>query len=214
MRNFLRKWIPNYARLPMILCWAVQLGAYFLTKLIPHGAYIQVTLPVDREIPLVPAWILAYVGAYLYWILGYVLIFRISRAHCRVCARADIFSKLVCLVFFVLMPTRMDRPSVIGGGLLNWLVRFIYACDSPTNLFPSMHCLVSWLLARELMRIKAYPAYVRWGAVVFSVLVFLSTLFTRQHVVIDIFGGMALAEISMLLSRLWERRLRRGEKLS
>lgn len=206
MRNFIRKWIPDYAWLPMILCWAALLSVYFFTKLIPHGAYVQIELPIDRKIPLVPAWILVYIGSYVYWILGYILIFRVSRKHCRICARADVFSKLVCGVFFVLMPTLMNRPEVTGGGLLNWLVKFIYASDSPNNLFPSMHCLISWLQARELMRIKEYPAALRWSAVIFSVLVFFSTLFTRQHVVVDIFGGVALAELSMLLSRLWERK--------
>lgn len=38
---------------------------------------------------------------------------------------------------------------------------------------------------------------------VFSLLVCLSTVLVKQHVIVDIFAGIAVAELGLLLSRLY-----------
>ncbi|MDE6635131.1 MAG: phosphatidic acid phosphatase, partial [Lachnospiraceae bacterium] len=59
-------------------------------------------------------------------------------------AAADMLSRVVCLVFFILLPTTNIRPEITTSDFTSRLVQLIYALDKPTNLFPSIHCLVSW----------------------------------------------------------------------
>ena len=82
-------------------------------------------------------------------------------------------------------------------------MRVIYTLDSPTNLFPSIHCFVAWLGTRYIFDCKHLRrrGLVSALCVVGSILVFLSTLFTKQHVIYDVLGGIAVAEIGYFAAR-------------
>lgn len=47
------------------------------------------------------------------------------------------------------------------------------------------------------------PLWYKWVNFVFSLLVCLSTVLVKQHVIVDIFAGIAVAELGLLLSRLY-----------
>ena len=64
------------------------------------------------------------------------------------------------------------------------------ALDEPRNLFPSLHCFCGWIIARGLMPLKQVKPWVKFSAAAFSLLVCASTLFTRQHLFLDVPGGI------------------------
>ena len=195
MRKFIDRIIPRYAHLPLIMCGVTQFLAYFCTKYIHIRDYVDLALPIDHVIPVRPEWVSVYILSYVYWIVGYIAVSRVSRERCHRLCIADYIAMAISAVFFVLVPTTLPRDPV-SGGLFAWALNIIYALDTPLNLFPSLHCLISWLLAREMMDIKQFHPAVRWGAFVFSFLVFASTVFTRQHFIIDIPAGVIVAEIA------------------
>lgn len=93
--------------------------------------------------------------------------------------------------FFVLYPLQLgfERPRV--EGMFGPAFEFLHAFDAPHNLFPSLHIALIFILR------WAYHRHVRgsWRIVmhVWFALVTLSTLFTHQHHVIDLLGGLVLA---------------------
>ena len=121
-------------------------------------------------------------------------------------------AKALCFVLFLLLPTTIARPEAAGSGLIGWLTRTIYAADTPVALFPSIHCVDSWLCWRFLMDCRKVPKWYKWVNFVFSLLVCASTVLVKQHVVVDIFAGIAVAEIGLLLSRLYYDRKERQKK--
>lgn len=118
-------------------------------------------------------------------------------------AAADFFAKLICFVFFIVLPTTNVRPSVEGGGFIPFVMRFIYWVDTPTNLFPSIHCFVAWLGTRYIYECKSlrHRALISALCTIGTLLVFASTLFTKQHVLPDVISGVAVAEIGWLVAR-------------
>ena len=210
MLKFIDRFIPRYAHLPLASCMLTLILTYSVTMLIDVKDFVDISLPIDHIIPVRPEWVLVYILSYVYWALAYIAVARESRAHCRRIIGADFIAKLVAMAFFVLMPVTIERPEITGSGLFDMGLKFIYAMDEPRNLFPSMHCLYSWIAAREFMKLEKYGRLLKWCAVIFSVMVFLSTLFTRQHYILDIFGGIAAAEIGMLALRLIEKYRKRG----
>ena len=72
--------------------------------------------------------------------------------------------------------------------------------DSATNLFPSIHCLVSWFCFIGIRGQKSIPRAYRIFSCVFAVLVFVSTQVTKQHYIIDVIGGIAVAEAAYYLT--------------
>ena len=51
-----KKMIPSYAILPLLICIAVNFTVYIGTdKLMEHRNFYDLTLPVDRMVPVIPA---------------------------------------------------------------------------------------------------------------------------------------------------------------
>ena len=65
-------------------------------------------------------------------------------------------TKVICLLFFVLLPTHNVRPPLETGGFTGWAMRTIWLLDTPTNLFPSIHCFVSWLGTRYIYECRSF----------------------------------------------------------
>ena len=96
------------------------------------------------------------------------------------------------LVIFAIVPTRTIRPPVdeLDDGLTAKLYRGIVAIDQPpANAAPSLHVSLTCLLAIALAR--EFP---RWRPVIGGIvaLVWLATLFTWQHHLIDVATGALL----------------------
>ena len=140
------KIIPKYGFFSVIFCFVFNSLIYTgLQILMKEARHFDLTLPLDRAIPFQPGWSFVYLGCFLFWAVNYILITRQGKEGWYQFAVGDYLSRIVCGIFFILLPTTNIRPEVSGDGLPEILMQFIYWIDAPTNLFPSIHCLVSWL---------------------------------------------------------------------
>lgn len=215
------EWIvPAYARIPLALLVIINLIVYEGTQfLMLHAKHWELALPLDGRIPFRPAWMVIYILAYLQWAVGYVMIARESRERCYRVFMGEIIAKFICGLFFIVMPTRIERPSVEGSGFIAWFTRLVFSADLPGNLFPSIHCLESWFCFRGAIGMKRAPRWYAPAMLALTLLVFASTLLVKQHVLVDIPAGILVAELGLLLStklragrlldRLEDARLRR-----
>ncbi len=187
---------------------------YFLTKFINIG-YGPFTpdVPPDHEIPLVPVFVLVYFGSYVYWLLGVLLVGRRGRNPLYELLTTALLCFGVCLLFFVFLPTTIVRPEIAESGVWNALIRVLYRLDTPQNLFPSMHCMNSWLIFIAVRGKKEYAKWIQLLFCIFSFLVFASTVFVRQHFLVDIAGGVLLAEIGTFIVRKFRFDVRFGHVL-
>lgn len=194
---------------------------YFLTKFINigYGPFLP-RVQMDNWIPFVPPFILIYFGSYLYWIVGIVLVGRQGKESIYGLLAMAFVTYAVCFLFFVFMPTTIIRPEIGAGYGWNALMRLLYRLDTPQNLFPSMHCLNSWLIFIAVRGKQVYPKWIQWVFGLFSLLVFASTVFVKQHYLADIAGGVVLGELGKLivtrghldikLGRVLDRTIMRG----
>ena len=145
--------------------------------------------------------------SYLFWALNYVLIARQEKQDvCRFFA-ADFLSRVVCLIVYLVFPTTNTRPLIEPDGLWNKALLAVYEVDAADNLFPSIHCLVSWFCYIGLRGREEVPRWYRGASCVMAIMVCISTLTTKQHVLIDVFGGVLLAEACYWIAKrqlVWE----------
>ena len=172
---------------------------YISSAIVGDAARGSLALAIDAKIPLVEEFIVIYFGCYLFWFGGlFFMACQSSEKFFAFFARV-----LVCLViafcFFIFMPLVITRPEVVGEDIFSKAVRFLYTIDKPYNLFPSLHCFFNWIIYVQIRGKKEYPLALRLFACIFSLAVFASTLFTRQHFVLDVVAGFLLAELSALL---------------
>jgi membrane-associated phospholipid phosphatase len=79
----------------------------------------------------------------------------------------------------------VKRKKITGGELRSKLINYIYDHDGETNAFPSGHVYGSLLMTYYLVE-----AGFGWWWYVIGIAVSLSTLFVKQHYIVDIFGGL------------------------
>ena len=202
MKKWIQKLLPDYAIRPLILALAANFIIYFgVSQLRDHLTFHSLALPVDDRIPFFAPFIIFYILAYVQWIINYLLIAWEGKAFCYHFIYGDVISKLFCLVFFLFFPTTLVRPEVTGHSICDQLVRLIYQIDAPVNLFPSIHCLESWCCIHAALRMKKTPRWYLPITIVMSFCVFASTLLVKQHVFVDIFGGILVFEAGYYLAR-------------
>lgn len=202
MRKKLTNLIPDYAIRPLLIALTVNFIIYFgAAQMRDYLTFHSLALPIDDKLPFFEPFIVFYVLAYLQWIINYLLISRESCAFCFRFVYGDMIAKLFCLGFFLLLPTTLNRPEVTGSGLCNDLVRLIYQMDAPVNLFPSIHCLESWCCIHAALCMKKTPRWYLPVTILMSLCVFASTLLVKQHVLIDIPGGILVFEAGYFISK-------------
>lgn len=202
--------LPSSRLLSVLCCLLLNSAVYWGTQAATAGrTMVDMTTALDRMLPFCPGWSVVYVGAYLFWAAGYVYLAR-GRDWYRVMT-AEVLAKLVCGACFLLLPTTNQRPGLTGEGLGVGLLGLIYALDRPANLFPSIHCLESWLCCAGLGKGPEVPSWYRALSRTAALLICASTVLIRQHVLADVLAGVLLGEVMLRLSRRkgMGRRLRR-----
>ena len=199
--------IPKWAWIVGIVYFGLQYGIYRL------GAWLSNVLgtvsyaidckipPIDDLFPVIPVFALIYVYSYIFWICGPVAVSLTKKRNFVNYIYGLTLGYIIGFLFFTFVPTYMDRVaeglmSRTGTGFCEDLLRWIYSADGSDmafNLFPSYHCLIStycYLGVRKQPEIsKGFKIY----SLVMAILIVLSTLFTKQHYIVDVVGGVGIA---------------------
>lgn len=204
----LQLWLHTHPHILWFLLFLPLGGMYFLSQHLGLH-YHTVHIPLDDRIPFLPIFIVPYILWYLYIPLPMVyMCFRDPTVFRR--QAATLFSgALLATAFFILWPTCIDfRADASGDGLLLWLCRIIYRNDNPVNVLPSLHCYEATVIHLTTFRGafgRRHP-WLRSGSAVLLGLICLSTLFVKQHSVVDAVSGCLLALLVYGIVRLIERK--------
>jgi membrane-associated phospholipid phosphatase len=151
---------------------------------------------LDAAVPLQPAWMLVYGSLYVFiWILP-VLVVR-QRELFRRAMQAYLTVMLLSYVGFLLYPTLAPRPDdVPGDGFAAWSLRLAYSLDPPHGCFPSLHVAYAFVSALTCARVHRG---VGACAGIWAALIGVSTLYTKQHYVVDALAGALAAYVAYVL---------------
>ena len=198
MKHFLKKItgiVPAYGFFPLVFSFVFNCIVYSGSRTVAGSWYHHnIESNLDLRLPFLPQFLIIYFGCYIFWAANYILAARQDREDVYRFFTADFISRCVCLVIFLAYPTTNTRPVIEGSGFWDLLAGWLYSIDAADNLFPSIHCLVSWFCFLAVKGQKKIPIWYKAVSFILAVLVFLSTLFTKQHVIVDVAGGIFLAQ--------------------
>lgn len=143
----------------------------------------------ERLIPFWPVMIVPYLSIDAFFVAAPFLCR--DRDDLRIYTRRVVAAILGAGVCFVSMPLRFAFERPAAGGWAGVLIDTFASVDRPFNLFPSLHIALGVILADVYLR--RTTGVLRALCAVWFVLIGLSTVFTYQHHVIDVAGGVALA---------------------
>lgn len=150
---------------------------------------------LDRAIPLDPSWSMIYVSLFLAALLPVFVVHQQELIRRVILAYLSVW--LISYAFFLAYPTVAPRHhEVTGEGFSALALRTIYESDVQYNCFPSLHVAQCFLAALTCYRVHRGVGLVTglWAS-----LVGLSTLYTKQHYVVDVIAGAFLAYAAYLV---------------
>lgn len=206
----MRRFFHAHPRVVCAVLFVLVGGLYFLTQLLPLN-YHTVHVSLDDAIPLLPVFVLPYVAWYFY-VPGLMLYASFREREVFLRQMAVLFTGMaLSMAVFLFYPTQIDfRPDAAGEGVLLALCRLIYACDRPVNVLPSLHCFESLAVYLPLLRRRREHRLLCAVCGTAAVLICLSTVFVRQHSVVDLAVGCLLAFVlNAVAGRVLSRK--RGE---
>ncbi len=181
----------------LLACYAVWVGLYYLTGWVGEmrGEVFQPALEVDARFPFVPQAMYVYLLAY-FAVLGLFLIRR-SAAFLNRAYLAFIAMNLLAYALFALFPSQGPERG-FPGAESDAMLQFLYSLDARWNAFPSLHVANPWLVALLAVRERRFDK-VSVFLIVVAVCISLSTLLIRQHYLLDVLGGFALAVFAVAI---------------
>lgn len=179
---------------------AIFFGAYFYLLNYPaSGITIMPTIWLDRVIGFAPNALPLYLSLWIYVSLPPALLatrqvlYRYALAMATTC--------LVGLLFFYVWPTAVPAANI------DWTrypdVHFLKNIDAAGNAFPSLHvatAVFSGVWLHVLLRGFGGPRWSQALNAVWGLGIIYSTIATRQHVAVDVLGGLVLGGVAALIS--------------
>ena len=180
-------------------------GYFLLNK--PRGSVHVLETTVDDWIPLIPAFVFPYVSLYALLAVSLWRFWKADIGAFKLAALAVFIDLALSYLIYVFFQTKIERPVLTGSDISAAVLRWVYSIDKPFNAFPSLHTSLSALCA--LLWRKAgssiWPIILLW-----AMLIIASTVLVKQHYIVDVFGGVAVAIVSYYgatkLARLMGRR--------
>ncbi len=104
-----------------------------------------------------------------------------------------------CLIIYTLFPNgqelRINYETLGRENILIDAIKWLQAGDTPYNVFPSIHCLNSIGMNIALARNETCKKH-KWiivVATILTILICLSTVYLKQHSILDVFGAIILS---------------------
>jgi len=175
----------------LALNWLAFSVCYPLCNLLAaqQGVRRSLAMPLDAAIPFLPWMAVPYATSGLLFTLVFFLVR--GREALRVASRRLLLVTVAGCLVFAALPAQFGavRPAVadaVPAALFRWLD----LVDRPYNQCPSLHvayCVIVWLALKPVCRGALRPLLGGWLALVGA-----STVFTWQHHVADVAGGLLL----------------------
>lgn len=191
--NFLKKYrhtlvIPTYGILYLLAFQYVE-----QRTVRPHIIHMK----VDDYIPFCEYFIIPY---YLWFIFIAATVFYFAfinknkKEYWQLVFSLGIGMTLFIIISLVFPNGQELRPSLSGNDIFTQMVRYLYKVDTPTNVFPSIHvfntvaCCIAVFRHKNFYFKRLVPAVMG----ILGTLIVLSTIFLKQHTLLDVAGAIVL----------------------
>ena len=179
----------SYAIIPFIIFVVILLVSYFGNQLIyqlrgiPGSNYPEID--IDKKIPLISWFVYFY---YLTFPLGLVTFFYVAYKDKK--SLYNIFLTL-CISFaisgliYLVGQTEFTKPDFTPVTFTDKLVVWTWGSTNPVNCFPSQHCFMAFAVMIAVCSSKGLNIFYRIISFIISIFIILSTVFIRQHFLLD-----------------------------
>lgn len=184
-------WVVSYAFLYMP--WFMYLEKHVTSE------YYVIHSPIDDKIPFIEYFIIPYLLWFVFIAAVFLYFFFTDVSGFYKLCKLMFAGMTIFLVISTLIPNGLNlRPAYFErDNLFVDMVRQIYKIDTPTNVLPSLHVfnsLAACIAIRYSENLKKHN-WIKWSAYILAGLIVLSTVFLKQHSVIDVMAAFLMAYV-------------------
>lgn len=193
---------PQFCHLKLLLCWLIYLPLFFLTENLAttQNCYVMHS-GLDDVIPFCEWFIIPYVLWYILIVfsLGYFLLYDVDSF--KKLQTFIIITQIVGISVFIIFPTCQNlRPTEFPReNFLTDVTAFLYSIDTNTGVCPSLHCAYSIGIASVWLKAKNVSLCWKVLIVFIVIIICFSTVFIKQHSVIDFFAAIPVCFLAEIL---------------
>ena len=193
MKTFFQKYKHAWVFLYAIIYFPWFL---YLEKTVTSKYHI-IHIGLDDKIPFLEFFIVPYLMWFGFVTFAAFYFFFKDRNEFYKMAIFTIIGMTVFLIISTIYPNGQDlRPTIFArDNIFVDMVKRLYQGDTPTNIFPSIHVYNSiavFLAVRNSQSLKG-KTFIQVFTFTLTLAIVLSTVFLKQHSVVDIIGAIAVA---------------------
>ena len=193
----------QYRHLLLCLFWVIY-GIVFtlIERYLTAERYYPMHCALDDWIPFCELFIIPYTFWYFYLLGAHLFLLRYDIAAFRKMMLFFIITYAYAILFCFFFPNCQElRPEHFArNNLLTRLTGLIYAADTNTNVSPSMHVLGTLAATFALWNTDRFRTKQGHAALaVITVLICVSTVFVKQHSVLDIIAALPISAVAWLI---------------
>lgn len=160
------------------------------------------TSNIDNEIPFLSGFIYPYISWFLMLFFVPIVIYSHSSKNFYNYIATIVVTILIAFCIFILFPTTINRPEVSKSNFTLIITNLIFKMDTPpTCCLPSMHCALCFLFILYTINLKTLKPLYKILIFIWSLLVVISTLFIKQHVIFDIFASILVITLAYFICK-------------
>lgn len=202
----MKKLLSKYNHAIAILYLPFYLICFFFLESKNTTNFYVIESNLDHYIPFCEWFIIPYLLWFAYIIATVIYFFFTNkRDFTRLCLFLFV-GMTICLGIYYFWPNghhlRQDLTTLGRENIFTQMVAHLYTIDTSTNVCPSIHTLNSVGACIAIYHSNALKdkKWIRIGALVLTVSICLSTVFLKQHSIIDVFCALVLSLIMYWIS--------------
>lgn len=160
--------------------------------------FVSTNIFIDDYIPFIPSFIIPYLLWFVYVFIAYVYFYRNDRESFIKMAKFISIGMTIFLFICTFFPNGLSNFRITiqqPQNIVETLTHYMQLSDTSTNVFPSIHVYNSLGVHIAILKYSGFKhkKMVHIGSTILCVCICLSTLFLKQHSLIDVFASLILA---------------------
>jgi membrane-associated phospholipid phosphatase len=181
----------------------IAIALYFPINRFMQGG-VQLSLPIDQSIPLYPPSIVPYlIGAALIMVFPILAAIYAKPKEFEPYTLSILIATVISYLAYLIFPTFVSRPEITSNDVFSRIIDMLYQADRSYNAAPSGHTFYTLISCFYISCWQPKWRIIWW---IIAALIILSTLFTRQHYILDLVCGFALAVLAYFAGRFVQKK--------
>lgn len=186
--------LKDKEHLIQVFIYLILIIIFLVEDNINLGGHIMYS-KLDDMIPFVPVFIIPYCSWFLFIsFTGIIFLLKSKIDLEKTFLSINICMTVGLLTYFIYPSCLTIRPKTYGNDIFSQIVKLLQEGDSPSSVCPSLHVAISISLCMGIMNSIYFKnkRIIKFFTVILTFFICISTLFIKQHSVIDFAFGLLL----------------------